>query len=992
MNKKTEKQALIPEKKYWSSMDEYHGVPGEPEKDLEKEHKASVLEIFDPSIHGAKASRRDFLKLFGFSVTGAALAASCERPVQKAIPYVIQPEEIIPGKSLHYASTFFDGKDYCSILVKSREGRPIKIEGNSLSSFNGGGTTARVQASLLSLYDDARYKNPSHKGVEISWEEVDKKVLNKLEQVHGAQKEIILVTPTLISPSTLEIIANFRDRYSNLRWVQYDAISYSAIREAHKLLYGKPVIPGYKFDNADVVVSFGADFLGTWLAPVHYIPMYAKRKRLHNGEKSMLRHYQFESNFSLTGSNADHRIPISPREEKDILISLYNSLAEKPGRPQLAQSEPRIITAQILEDLLNAGSRSLVVSGSNDPECQMLVAGINEILGSVGTTIDLHNTLNLAAGNDGEMEEMIRLLQSDKTGAVLFYDVNPVYDYPGGNELKKALADLELSVALTWIKSETAEACQYICPTDHYLESWGDAEVMPGVLSLAQPLIHSMFDTRCFQNSLLKWMGREEDYHDYLKSFWKNNYWDGIGKFEDFWTKRLRDGVCNKQVTIEEGLKFNSQALSEIKVSTDSSGFCLTMVESVQMGDGKYANNPWLQELPDPIAKVCWDNFVSLSPADAGEMGLANGDIVRVNDLVELPVMIQPGQARSTASIALGYGRDTAGKVGDHLGANAFPLIQVINQRRKYYLEDITIQHTGNNIILAFTQTHNSMEGRPIVREANLDEYLESPTAGNELHEEIESHHRTLYPEVEFDGLHWGLAVDLNACVGCNACVIGCQAENNIPVVGKDEVYRRRIMHWIKIDRYYSEDPENPKVSFQPNMCQHCDNAPCENVCPVSATNHSSEGLNQMSYNRCIGTKYCINNCPYRARRFNWFRYINNDEFDYNTHSDLGRLVLNPDVTVRSRGVVEKCSFCVQRIQEKKLQAKLENRHIADGEIQPACAQACPAGALVFGNLKDKNSKVSQMFAGSRNYHLLEELHTLPSVGYLTKIRNERKS
>ncbi|MBE0654588.1 MAG: TAT-variant-translocated molybdopterin oxidoreductase [Bacteroidales bacterium] len=992
MNKKTEKQASAPEKKYWSSMDEYHGIPGEPEEKFEKEHKASVLEMFDPAIAEAKASRRDFLKLFGFSVTSAALAASCERPVQKAIPYVIQPEEIIPGKSMHYASTFYDGKDYCSILVKSREGRPIKIEGNSLSAFNGGGTTARVQASLLSLYDDARYKQPARNGKGISWQQADEEISRKLSETDTSGKEIILLTSTVISPSTIALIKEFGSRYKNFRWLQYDAISCSAIREAHKSLYGKAIIPDYRFDRSDVIVSFGADFLGTWLAPVHFIPMYAKRKRLHNGEKNMLRHYQLEAGFSLTGSNADHRIPVSPGDEKAILLNLYNTIAAKLGKTQLSSSPSPVNTESIAGELISAGNRGLVLSGSNDPQCQMLVSAINEILGAVGTTVELNAPLNLAAGNDPEMEELITTLKAGKAGAVLLYDVNPVYDYPGGQELKESLAKTELSVSMSWIKNETAEACQFICPTDHYLESWGDAEIIPGMLSLCQPLMHPMFDTRSFQNTLSTWAGKEDSYHEILKAFWKQNYWDGSGKYDDFWSKCLQDGVLNREIPGKEKLNYDPASLDVISISSSSGGFSLCLAESVQMGDGKYANNPWLQELPDPIAKICWDNFLAVSPSDAAEMGVRNGDLVKVNDLVELPVLIQPGQAKSTASVSLGYGRESAGKVGDKLGVNAFPMVQVQEGRRKYFRENVKIEPTGKNIILAFTQTHNSAEGRPIVREATLEEYLESPDAGNEMHAEIESHHRTLYPDMEFDGFHWGLAVDMNACVGCSACMIGCQAENNIPVVGKDEVYRRRIMHWIKIDRYYSDDPENPKVIYQPNMCQHCDNAPCENVCPVSATNHSSEGLNQMSYNRCIGTKYCINNCPYRARRFNWYKYINNDEFDYNTHSDLGRLVLNPDVTVRSRGVVEKCSFCVQRIQEKKLQAKLENRSLQDGEIQPACAQACPAGALVFGNLKDKNSQVSRMFADSRNYHLLEELHTLPSVGYLTKIRNERNS
>ncbi len=995
MNKKPEKQSLKSspevEKKYWSSVEEYKGIPDSNKVKGDKQDKTQILDLLEDNISGARASRRDFLKLFGFSVTSAALAASCERPVQKAIPYVIQPEEIIPGKALYYATTFFDGKDYASIVVKSREGRPIKIEGNGLSPFNGSGTTARVQASVLSLYDDARCKKPMKKGKEVSWEEVDGDMLEVLSKTRENGEEVLLVTPTIISPSTRQIIRDFKEEFENVNWIQYDAISHSAIREAYQNLYNAPIIPDLRFDRAEVVASFGADFLGSWLAPSHFIPGYARRRRLHNGEKNMLRHYQYESGLSVTGSNADHRFTIQPGEEKTVLLSLYNKLADQLGEPKLSPASSPVDTDKLAGDLIKAGGNSLIVSGSNDPECQMLAAAMNAMLGSAGNTIDINNNLNLSAGNDKETYEAFSRLKNGEIGATIFVDVNPVYDFPDGKELAEVIKSSASTFSLSWTRNETAQACSYILPLHHYLESWGDAEIMAGTLSLSQPVIYPLFNSRSMQDSLLAWMAKEGDYHNYLMGFWKERYWDGKGKFNDFWNRTLQDGVMSYRIQGSWNPVFNSKALTGIIADDIPPGFSVALVDSIQMGDGKYANNPWLQELPDAIAKVCWDNFISLSPADAETLGVNNGDLVNLDDGLEIPVLVQPGQARQTASINLGYGRTSAGKVADELGMNAFPMIGLKDGRRILYREGVKIEPTGKNIILALTQTHNSMEGRPIVRESNLDEYRESPDAGNELHEEIESHHRTLYPDVKFDGYHWGLAVDLNACVGCNNCVIACQAENNVPVVGKDEVYRRRIMHWMKIDRYYSEDPDNPKVSFQPNMCQHCDNAPCENVCPVSATNHSSEGINQMSYNRCIGTKYCINNCPYRARRFNWYMYINNEEFDYNTHSELGKMVLNPDVTVRSRGVVEKCSFCVQRIQEKKLEAKLEDRIPEDGEIQPACVQSCPAGALVFGNLKDKESKVSKMFADSRNYHLLEQLHTLPSVGYLTKIRNEKK-
>ncbi|MCF8381247.1 MAG: TAT-variant-translocated molybdopterin oxidoreductase [Bacteroidales bacterium] len=972
-------------KNYWRSLDEYNNIPDNNRKEFETEHKNTVLGLFEDNVAGAKASRRDFLKLFGFSVTTAALTASCERPVHKAIPYVIQPEQIIPGMAKHYASSFFDGKDYCPVVVKTRDGRPIKIEGNKLSPLNAaGGTTARVQASVLSLYDDARYKSPLHSGDQISWEKLDSEIRMHLNKSIETEKKIVILSSTLISPSTIALIEEFKLKYSGVQWIQYDPISVSAIREAHKQAYSVGIIPFYRFDKAETIVSFGADFLGTWLSPGIFIQQYASARKLSSTKKNMVRHYQIESGLSLTGSNADHRIPVKPSQEKDILANLYLTLKGE-------SNANGVLPNSLIDDLKKSGAKSLVVSGSNDPECQSWVIAINELLGSVGTTIHTNEGMNICGGSDAEMTDLISGMKNREISGLMFFNTNPLYDYPDQEGLREGMDQLDFSLSFSVARNETAQMTDYIVPLPHYLESWDDAELIPGHLSLTQACIQPLFNSRSFQDSLLVWMNNDINYQSYLKNFWEKNYFDGKGRFIDFWNNSLRDGVIQFENRNQGILKYAGMAIKKSGEMENKQGFELCLYESVQMGDGRHANNPWLQELPDPISKHCWENVLLISVSDAEDMQLKNGDVVAIGDSMEVPVLIQAGQAKSCVSLALGYGRTDGGKVANNLGVNGFSLIEINNGFRQNYITGVQIVPLGKNIELALTQTHNSMEGRPIVRESNLDEYLENAHAGNEMHEEVVAHSKSLYEDTEFDGFHWGLAVDLNACVGCNACVISCQAENNIPVVGKDEVRRRRIMHWIKIDRYYSEEPENPKVSYQPLMCQHCDNAPCENVCPVSATNHSSEGLNQMSYNRCIGTKYCINNCPYRTRRFNWYKYAGNDEFDYNINSDLGKMVLNPDVTVRSRGVVEKCSFCVQRIQEKKLEAKLENRPLRDGEIQPACVQSCPAGAMIFGNLKDKNSKISKMMADERNYHLLEELHTLPSVGYLTKVRNESK-
>ncbi len=980
-------------KNYYNSIEEYNNVPGADEEIFEKEHKSAVLELFEEDIINKKSSRRDFLKVFGFSVTSAAVLSSCQKPVQKAIPYVIQPEEIVPGKALHYATTYFDGQEYGSLLVKTRDGRPIKLEGNTLSAFNGKGTSARIQASVLSLYDDARLKSASTGNLPISWDQADKEILDKLSAINNAGGEIVLLSSTIISPTTKRLVKEFGSKFKNFRWVQYDAVSFSAITEANQAVFGKSVIPDLHFNKANLVVSLNADFLGSWLAPARFISSYTSRRKLDQGQKDMLRHYHFESGMSLTGSNADQRIPIRPSQEKIVLANLYNKIASSLGKEVFNVPACETDLEGIVADLLANKGKSIVVSGTNDKRIQLIVNAINLLLGNYEECLDLDSNLKLASGSDKDMDLLVKDISGGKVSALFIYNVNPAYDYQSPEVFTSELAKLELSVNITSELNETTGLCNYDCPTHHYLEAWDDAEITPGQLSLSQPCIHPIFDTRSFQDSILKWSDNGISYYEYLKANWKENYLPLSGKssFEAFWTKSVKEGVFNYETPRVQSpaVKYEeiTSALGSDFPSQDK-GFDVVFYPSVSLGNGKYSNNPWLMELPDPVAKLCWDNVASISPMDAEELGIQTGDVIRFGEYFSIPAFVQPGQAKGTASVALGYGHSNAGKVADKVGVNVYPFVQQVNGNRKFGFNIDSIEKSSEKVQLALTQTHSSMEGRAIVRETNLSKYLEDPASGNELHAEFESKHQTLYPEVKYDGFHWGLGIDLNSCVGCSACVIACQAENNVPVVGKGEVYRRRIMHWIKIDRYYSDSPQQPMVVFQPLMCQHCDNAPCENVCPVSATNHSSEGLNQMSYNRCIGTKYCINNCPYKVRRFNWYKYTNNKAFDFNTATDLGKLVLNPDVTVRERGVVEKCSFCVQRIQETKLTAKLEGRQVVDGEVQPACVQSCPSNALIFGNMNDKESKVSKMKEDPRNYHLLEELHTLPSVGYLTKVRN----
>jgi MoCo/4Fe-4S cofactor protein with predicted Tat translocation signal len=987
------------EKKYWKSIGEIRPSNSQQaDHHKEPDKGPTSIDLLSHTTDTMPASRRDFLKWCGISFVSATVLSACENPVKKAIPYLNQPEVLIPGKASWYASTYINGNEYCPILVKSRDGRPVKIEGNTLSSITGGGTSARVQASLLSLYDStARYQSALKNGEPISWEQADREILQGLMRPASNGKRKVLLTPTLLSPTTKALINEAMDRIPGLEKVTWDAISYAAIRQAHQVTSGMAAIPGYRFDAADLVVSFGADFLGTWLSPVEFARAWSTKRKPGN-DAPMSRHIQFESRLSLTGANADERVPVKPSDEQKILMALYDEVASATGNPTLGAEAVGYDVRTLAADILRQRGKTLVVCGHDHIDMQLLVNGINHMAGSYGTTIDDGRSLHVGMGDEQAFEQLVRDMQAGNVEAILFYKTNPLYHSPDPEGFLQGLKNTPLSISFASTKDETARECTYVLPDHHYLESWNDAEFKAGYFSLAQPLIHPLFKTRQFQDTLLAWTAREEDFHTYLQGHWSRHIFPQQSfhqGFDSFWVEALQSGIHENPNLGAIQLGWNGTGMEEafgrLQMASRAAGdleFCLS--PNIALGDGSDANNPWLQELPDPVSSVTWDNFAALSPRQAEGLGLQEGDMLRINDRMEVPVLIQPGQAHGCIAIALGYGRTHAGISADNRGGNAFLLSRIDGQGRHFTGKVESWAKSGGEHLFARTQTHFSMEGRAIVRESTTNRYAENPAAGNELREYHLKHMSTLYPEVPHEGHHWALMVDLNACTGCSSCVIACQSENNTPVIGKDEVRRRRIMHWMRIDRYYTGDEENPGVVFQPLMCQHCDHAPCENVCPVAATTHSQEGINQITYNRCVGTKYCINNCPYKVRRFNWYEYATREKFNSHTTTDLGRMVLNPDVTVRERGVVEKCSFCVQRIQEAKLKAKNERRLLKDGEIRTACMQACPSGALVFGDLNDKNSKVAQLIKDPRNYHLLEELHTLPSVGYLTKIRNPK--
>jgi molybdopterin-containing oxidoreductase family iron-sulfur binding subunit len=994
-------------KRYWKGIEELKNDINVV-KNADKEFNLEGLE--------GGTYRRDFLKMLGFGVAAVSLAA-CNAPVRHTIPYLNKPEDIEPGIPNYYASTFALAGNYCSILVKTREGRPVKIEGNKLSGVTKGGVNAQVHASLLSLYDNERLKEPTKAGKKITWAELDKEVSAAL----ASSSNIRVVSNTILSPSTKSVLVDFATKYPSAKHVTYDSNSASALIEANGSSFGKAVIPSYLFNKANVIVGISCDFLGTWLSPVEYAAQWAETRRLSSakgGKKTMSRHYQFETGMSMTGANADYRGMFKPSQEGVFAANLYNRVAAILGAgSQLAVAKADFENIdKCAKDLVAAKGASLVVSGSNDVAVQTIVNGINSLLGNVGNTIDFGTTVNYRQGNDAAMNQFVSELKSGAVDAVIFLDSNPVYDHLLGADIAEGLKKAKTTIAISDRANETASLCTYLALNTHYLESWGDASPKSGYYSLTQPVISNIFNSRQGESSLLVWAGKSSDYQAYVKNIWSSSILNG-----KTWIQALHDGVYESPNASTVGASFSgnlADASSKV-ASVKSSGIELYVYENVTIGTGIQANNPWLQETPDPVSKVTWENTAAFSQKTAKDLGLEVGDWVKVtvgSNSVELPILIQPGQVNNSVAIAMGYGRTAAGKAGN-TGVAVFPLLKGASSASSLWVGGVKIEKTKSGYTLAQTQTHETYMGREaVVQESVLSEYVKNVKAGR-FEPKISTsdglkkpYSITLWNGHEKKNHSWGMVIDLNTCTGCAACVVSCQAENNVSVVGKAEVARAREMHWIRIDRYYSSDApqeegysvsgykamevasENPEVVFQPLMCQHCSNAPCETVCPVLATTHSSEGLNQMTYNRCVGTRYCANNCPYKVRRFNWFKYFENDNFDFHFNNELGRMVINPDVTVRSRGVIEKCSMCVQRIQAGKLTAKKEKRRPMDGEIETACSQSCPTNAITFGDMLDPESRVSKLMVQEeegRRFQLLEEINVIPQINYLVKIRNK---
>ncbi|MBI3193452.1 MAG: 4Fe-4S dicluster domain-containing protein [Ignavibacteriae bacterium] len=972
-------------------------------------------------------NRRDFLKIAGFSFGGALVAGCKPGKVEKAIPFLVKPEEVTPGVSTWYATTCGGCSAGCGVSAKNRDGRPIKLEGITNHPISKGGLCSVGQAHLLSLYDSQRLIRPSKDGQDITWDEVDRTIIEKLDSIKNNGGAIRFLTGTVTSPTVKSLIKKFTENYPTTKHVQYDGLSCSSILDAHEKTHGARLLPHYRFDQAEVIVSFDADFLGTWISPVEFTSAYQAGRTLDEKQPVCSYHVQFESRVSLTGSNADKRVRLSPDEIRKAIQQTASLIAAKAGATSVSSAlsgETDSFIKQLAEKLWDARGKSLVVSGGNDVQSQTQINYINHLLGNYGTTVDIEQPSNQKQGNDNELQTLLDEMKNGQVAALFIQGVNPVYDLPIGSQFGEWMKKLQLSVNFTNQSDETESYSQIVCPEPQALESWNDAEPVAGTFTMTQPVIKPFGQTRTVAESISAWMGEKKSSLELIKQEWEKSVYTRLPErnggqglqsstsgFQLFWDSAVYDGFVKLDIPVtKRDFIVGRDAVPTGRVG--DSTYNLLLYPKAAMLDGRHAHNPWLQELPDPVTKIVWDNYASVSSATANELGISEGDVVRVEASgtnIELPAHIQPGQHDSVIAIALGYGRkgtDRFTKIGPQwfeaeptveegglVGKNVAPFIKFENGTFAYDVQSVNISNTGKKHTLACTQEHHSLhvpkyldpghgERRPIIQETTFAAFVKNPKAGS-----FEEHELTTMWTTEdhkYTGHHWGMAIDLNKCTGCSACVVSCQAENNIPLVGKDEVFRNREMTWIRIDRYYDESPNGDiTVQHQPMMCQHCGNAPCETVCPVLATVHSDEGLNQQVYNRCVGTRYCSNNCPYKVRRFNWFDYEHGDE--------MHKLALNPDITIRERGIMEKCSLCVQRIQEVKIQAKKEGRTIRDGEIQPACAQSCPAKAIVFGDMNDTKSELVKQMNNPRHYGVLEEIGVRPSVGYMTLVHNREE-
>lgn len=992
--------------KFWMSVDQAE-KPEEFAKSIPGEFTSSpIREGYEKD----GLERRDFMKIMGASALMASLAGCTRRPIQKIVPYVTNPEEIIPGMPNYYASV--DPQTGYGIILKTREGRPIKVDGNTDHPMNRGSLHAREQAMIHDLYDPDRLRAPKIGGSDVSWADFDAAVKKELAAAKGATW---LLTGTVLSPTLKRVI-----EAGDYKHVMIDSIPMDDVLDAQAQSFGKRVFPRFRFDRADCVVSIGADFLGNWGSTVEYSKQFSERRRLNSKKDTMSKLVVFESAYSVTGQTADQRVAIHPADKLSIALALayevnhamgasnsaYGDFSASSVAKKTGVSAEAIVGAA--KELVKARGHALVVASGRGAEgvaLQNVVNSINGALSAFGKTVDNSNyPSNQYQGSYAEFAKLLTAMKNGSVKALIVQGVNPAYLFGDASGVKDALQKVPALIYVGSYQDETAMLAKYVAAESHSFEAWGDANPQRDLYGIQQPTIRPLWQTRSLLEDLVEWSSASggkavaESAYAAVVDTWKtlHSKYAGGRAFQDWWDDTLMGGVLDGAAKSRRddfssasvaSAPFAAAAAMARSSAAKSSDFTLVLEHSIAIGDGSSSNNALLQELPDPVSKNTWGNYFGLAPDTMKKMGLEEGDIVSVDyngAKISLSSYPQPGLLPNVVVSYLGYGRKFNGRIGNGVGASFASLnASKADQAPAAIIGGVKVAKAGGSEKIPCTQRHHSLEGRDIIFDTTFEEFKENPSAG--IEKEFEGEPPSIWSGFEYKGYKWGMAIDLSKCTGCSACVVACSVENNVPAVGKDQVQKGREMQWLRIDRYYSGDTTNPEVISQPMLCQHCENAPCETVCPVLATTHSDEGINQMTYNRCVGTKYCENNCPYKVRRFNWF----NNQGDMNGAQEHPiPMRHNPEVTLRSRGVMEKCTFCIQRIESGKSAAKSAGRRANDDDIRTACQEACPADVIVFGDLNNPESAIAKMAQHPRGFRSLEEVNARPRVTYLTKVRN----
>lgn len=1014
----------MPQSNYWKSFEELY----RDQKTISATHnefQEGVTDDFDPSKNLSGISRRKFLALLGASAAFAGAGCSDYHNKGAIIPYNKKPEEVVLGKANYYASTCTGCSNSCGVLIKTREGRPIKVDGNPDHPVSKGKICSQGHASILNLYDPSRLKDPMvyKDGFwnKENWNKLDQDLLSILRSSQG--KEIAIITRTVTSPTFKKLLDNFSAKFGNTKVYSYEIFNDLVRESAWKKCFPGTPLPSINWEKAKVIVTFEGDFLGTEGNKIEQSRMFATNRDVNN-VNSFNRLYSVESNMSLTGSNADYRIRLSQAGQTELMLALVSALSAnsaiaarlKPSLKNLASgytlkavADKYKLNLKVLQsltnDLMSNQGSSIIFGGRVLSEADHIVInGINDALGN-NSLYSEATVQQIPFATFQDLKQLAEKMRAGKVHTVINVECNPVYEFPSDLNISEAFKNVDFVITLSDFTNETTAVSKIILPVNHTFESWGDHQIRQGFYSLQQPVIAPLYNTRQKEAILLNLLNEKpsayspDDYHKFLMENWRQNIYPASNSafaFEKYWLGVLHDGVAPVKSNLNYSFNISDSAFSDLRPVKEVKGYSLILTESPHLKDGRFAHNGWLQELPHPVSKVTWDNYAAVSYNTSKKLGVKTNDMVEVKSgtvSLKLPVLVQPGMSDEVVAVDLGYGRKNSHIVADGVGFNANVFLKTAYNYSPFVLTDVTLTKASGKYRIVSTQDHHTYdedlikdihEKREIIREGTVAQFIKDPEF---LHHGKSHPHVNMYEDHQYDNVKWGMAIDLNKCIGCGDCTVACNVENNIPVVGKDQVERGREMLWLRIDRYYSGTPEEPKVSYQPMLCQHCDQAPCENVCPVVATTHSPDGLNQMVYNRCVGTRYCSNNCPYKVRRFNYYNF--RDHFaDGHYLSDSLELLHNPEVTVRSRGVMEKCTFCIQRISDARAEAIQKGVTLTGEEVKTACQEACVTNAIKFGSVNNQNSELYKYRNHKLGYHVLEELNTRPNVTYVAKLKN----